>query len=93
MGNIVHLGFKNGCVNSQSFSADVYTSNRRKFQVQIQAESVTDAYFRAVAKAFHQGISMVRCVAIYEGGSAERFDGQSPVKIWHQAELAVASQN
>jgi len=93
LSNIVNLGFKHRCVNARAFSADVYTNNRKKFQIQIQAESVTDAYFRAVANAFHQGISMVRCVAIYEGSNSERFSGQAPVKIWQQAELAIAIQS
>ena len=89
----MHLGFKNCCVSAQVFSADVYTNNRRKFQIQVQAESVTAAYFRAVAKAFQQGISMVRCVAIYEGTNSERVFGQAPVKIWKQAELATANMS
>jgi hypothetical protein len=36
---------------------------------------------------------MVRCVAIYEGSNSERFSGQAPVKIWQQAELAIAIQS
>ena len=93
LNNIVHLGFKDGNRNPRIFSVDVYSSGRRKYQFDIDAESVTAVYFRAVAKAFRLGASMIRCVVIYEGASAHRLSDQAPVKVWQQADLASASQS
>lgn len=93
MSNIVNFDFKHRSEDARLFSADVYTDSRQKFQIEILAESVTDAYFRAVASAFHQGVSMVRCVAIYDGSNSKRSSGQAPVKIWQQADLAIANQS
>src|SRR5690554_7217012 len=75
------------------FSADLYASDRRKYQFQTDAESVTADYFKAVAFAFQQGAALIQCVAIYDRAVCERQTHQAPVKVWHQVDNRAAGQS
>ena len=93
MNNIVPFGFKDRKRSPQMFSADLYASDRRKYQFQTDAESVTAVYFKAVAFAFQQGAALIQCVAIYDGAVSERQSHQAPVKVWHQVDHRAAGQS
>lgn len=80
MGSVVHLRFSRG-FRRQVFSADVYCNNRKKYQFQIEAASITEAYFAMVAEAVSRGVRLIRCIAIYIGRVRDRSEYQVPAKI------------
>jgi|TARA_R110000823_G_scaffold27574_6_gene80205 hypothetical protein len=86
--NIVHANFGGRLWDGQFFNADVYTENRTKYQFEATAESATAAYFRIIALAVKEGISVIRLVAMFDGVLADRKADHPPIKVWSRPKIA-----
>lgn len=83
MSNVVHLSFLKAN-SKRSFSADIYSDDMKKFQLEGSASSIWTAYELFIYEAEEKlGIDFIRCVAIYEGGIDSR-SSDSPIKVWQQ---------
>lgn len=91
MKNIIHANFgRIGFHRHQRFHADIYSSERGKHQYEVDAESATSAYFRIIAMAFRQGVTVIHCVVMFEGLIADRLTNQIPVKVWHRPKQSAS---
>jgi hypothetical protein len=72
-----------------SYSADVYSADMKKYQFQVLASSMTEAYYSFVVEYVSLNVSVVRCMAIYLGLSEQRDSLQSPEKVWQMPDRSA----
>ena len=83
MSNVIELDFSRRA-SKFAFSADVYSYDMKKFQFQVTAESISDAYDVFVWEANCQRVKIIQCIAIYKDNVHERKENQAPEKVWFQ---------
>lgn len=83
MSNIIRVDFGNSC-EKQKFSADVYSSDMKKYQFQASANSTSEAYRIFVSEAARHSVQVIKCIAVYRGYVDERKPTQPPERVWHQ---------
>ena len=88
MGKVIHIDF-NGQDLINKYNADVYTSDMKKYQFNVIAASINEAYFNVVGQAALHDISAIRCVAVYTGRAEERVPLITPEKVWTQKETEL----
>lgn len=83
MGQVIELDFR-AYQAKQPYSADVYSTDMKKYQFEGDTCSVILAYHSFVGEAEKWGVQAIRCIAIYKGNIKERDQTQGPVRVWHQ---------
>lgn len=85
MNNVIklHIGNKNHSV----YSADIYSEDMKKYQLQVIAGTISSAIRQVLEEVLIFRIKVVKCLAIYEGSLQERKAIQAPINIWLLDEL------
>lgn len=61
--NVTKIKFNRA--SEKNYTCDIYTFGQKKYRLVIQANDQTQAYVYAVAEAFENEVSDVRCVVIF----------------------------
>ena len=70
----------------ETFSAEVYSWDMKKYQFETRAFSITEAYSILTGQAVEFGVIIIKCIAIYRGLINDREKHHPPCKVWHLPE-------
>tara|TARA_R110001592_G_scaffold221139_2_gene475803 strand:+ start:11390 stop:11668 length:279 start_codon:yes stop_codon:yes gene_type:complete len=68
----------------KKYNGDVYSSELKLYQLEIESLSPSKAYLEMVDLIAKEGVELIRFIEIYVGGLSERKASDHPVLIHHE---------
>jgi hypothetical protein len=87
--NIVYLDFgksKRG-QQGQGFSVDIYCGNLKRYQIDISASCIEEAFNKIIQEVAYFKLRLIKCFVLFDGYISQRKKVQPALKIWENTEI------
>ena len=92
MSNVIHFNFRksNLMPASTEYSVDIYCGNLKRYQLDVLAVTIEDAYTKILKEVVHFNLKLIKCFILFEGLIAHRKKIQAGVKMWEDSEIEAS---